>query len=170
MTKHTIAGPGSLRIDLDPTQCYPDDPGAGTPVILRMRVPCAGYEDDDDPLMEEVSCTWGFYLGDGTIDSYLIPYNMKQWLEAVEDQIGNWMHDAFHIAAGETLWKIQTRSTNGWADLMEGMGRRDQYIEDLYTTKWDAEQEMKAILAGTDGSSEDYRVVESTTPADDNLY
>ena len=170
MTKHTIAGPGSLRIDLDPTQCYPDDPGAGTPVILRMRVPRAGYEDDDDPLMEEVSCTWGFYLGDGTIEDHPIPRAMKQWLEAVEDQISNWMHDAFHLAAGDTLWKIQTGSVNGWADLMQNVGDGDEYIEDLYTTKEAAEQEVADIVDGTDSSPEDYRVVESTTPADDNLY
>ena len=159
-----------MRIDLDPTQAFPDDPGAGTPVILRMRVPRAGYEDDDDPLMEEASCTWGFYLGDGTIEDHPIPDREKRWLESVEDQISNWLDKAFDLAAGDKLWKIQTRSANGWADLMEGMGGRDQYIENLYTTKWDAEQEMKAIVAGTDSSPEDYRVVESTTPQDDDLY
>lgn len=169
MTKRTIAGPGSLRIDLDPTQCYPDDPGAGTPVILRMDVPRAGYEDDDDPLMEEASCTWGFYLGDGTIEDYPVPNNMKQWLESVEGQISNWLDKAFDLAAGDKLWKIQTASVNGWADLMQNVGVRDEYIEDLYSTKEAAEEDMADMVAGTDSSPEDYRVVESTTPADDNL-
>lgn len=170
MTKRTIAGPGSLRIDLDPTQAFPDDPGAGTPVILRMRVPCAGYEDDDDPLMKEASCTWGFYCGDGTIDSYRIPHNMKRWLDAVEDRISDWMSFAFDLAAGKTLWKIQTASVNGWADLMQNVGYRDEYIEDLYSTKEAAEEDMADIVAGTDSSPKDYRVVESTTPQDDDLY
>lgn len=170
MRKQTIAGPGSLRIDLDPTQAFPDDPGAGTPVILRMRVPRAGYEDDDDPLMEEASCTWGFYYATGTIEDHPIPDREKRWLESIEDQIGDWMSFAFDLAAGKTLWKIQTRSVNGWADLMQNVGYRDEYIEDLYSTKEAAEEDMADIVAGTDSSPEDYRVVDSTTPQDDDLY
>ena len=37
MTTKTLTGPNGFRIDLDRSQVFPDDPGAGTPAIVTDR-------------------------------------------------------------------------------------------------------------------------------------
>lgn len=36
MTTRTLNGPGGLRVELDSSEIYPDDPGQGTPAMVYL--------------------------------------------------------------------------------------------------------------------------------------
>lgn len=62
-------------------------------------------------------------------------------------------------------WKIQTRSVNGWADLMASTDNGATYHPDLYRTKKEAMAERRDMP-----NPREYRVVKASAPSDDNLY
>ncbi len=64
-----------------------------------------------------------------------------------------------------TGWKIQTRSVNGWADLMVSSDNGATYNPELYATKKEAEAERREFP-----NPREYRVVKASTRQDDNLY
>lgn len=67
------------------------------------------------------------------------------------------------------LWKIQISSANGWADLKQNDGL-DNYIDDHYLTREEAEEEMACFISMSNSDPDECRVVESTTPQQDDLY
>lgn len=67
------------------------------------------------------------------------------------------------------LWKIQISSANGWADLKQNDGL-DNYIDDHYLTREEAEEEMDWFICLYNHRLDECRVVESTTPQQDDLY
>ena len=66
------------------------------------------------------------------------------------------------------FYKIQIASVHGYADV-KSSDDDENYHLDLYRTKADAVAEMHDLSKMMGGES-DYRVVPSTTPADDELY
>jgi hypothetical protein len=78
------------------------------------------------------------------------------------------------------MWKIQTGSVGGWADLKVSSEEDDVYVDDWYPTREAAEAEVLSMFgskhggpngeSGISGSPEDFRVVPADTPADDDLY
>jgi hypothetical protein len=42
-TKKTLTGPDGVQLILDPAEIFPDDPGNGTPVMVRYKGGCASY-------------------------------------------------------------------------------------------------------------------------------
>lgn len=39
--RETLHGPGGVRLELDKTQVFPDDPGQGTPAMVYYKDGCA---------------------------------------------------------------------------------------------------------------------------------
>ena len=67
------------------------------------------------------------------------------------------------------LWKIQISSPNGWADLKVNDGL-DNYIDNHYLTREEAEEQMDWFICIYNLRLDECRVVESTTPQQDDLY
>lgn len=66
------------------------------------------------------------------------------------------------------MYKIQTSSIHGWADLKVSIG--DQYVTEVFATKSAARAELKEILEDTDAESGDYRIVPATTKSEADIY
>lgn len=67
------------------------------------------------------------------------------------------------------LWKIQISSPNGWADLKVNDGS-DTYEACPYLTREEAEEEMDWFICLYNHRLDECRVVELTTPQQDDLY
>ena len=69
----TLIGPRCVKLELDPTEIFPDDPGAGTPAIVVYRGDTATY--------------W-CAIGTGeTGNGYKIPVDVLRWLEEQEREV-----------------------------------------------------------------------------------
>jgi hypothetical protein len=67
-------------------------------------------------------------------------------------------------------FKIQIASVGGWADLKESDGQ-GSYEDCLFNTQDEAQAEIDSFPKDTEGDSkDDWRIVPSTTEADDDLY
>lgn len=85
LEKQNIYGPG-LRIELDPGQCFPADPGAGEPAVIvcgrhSATFHCAANEG------------WALDCGD-----YQPTPNQCLWLAHVEPAVSNWLSRAWAAA------------------------------------------------------------------------
>lgn len=89
-TKHTIRGPLGLRVDLDPSQCIPGDPGSGTPIVIHLA-----YFDACEDRIVHASCTWGAYDETGLIDWYTPSPRQRAWLDGLAGDLSDWLSDAF---------------------------------------------------------------------------
>ena len=75
-----------LRIDLDRSQVFPDDPGQGTPAIVSRRIGSTEY-----------TATFWCALGEGELESKNgVPY-------ALTEQEQDWL-DASRVAVDEFLY------------------------------------------------------------------
>ena len=74
----TINGPKGLRIELDSSEIFPDDPGQGTPAIVYYE----GYYASFD-------CA----LNSGELDcgSYILTANQMKWLEDKIDNVNEFL-------------------------------------------------------------------------------
>ena len=72
MTTKTITGPRGLRIVLDASQIFPDDPGAGAPAIV--------YKGRD-------SGTFWCALDTGELDAASLSQSDVNWLDAQLDAV-----------------------------------------------------------------------------------
>jgi hypothetical protein len=70
--KTVLHGPQGIRITLDTNEIIPDDPGAGTPVLVEL-----GSE----------SSTYDYAVETGEVGLTLITSKQNRWLEAVRDQV-----------------------------------------------------------------------------------
>ena len=72
MTTKTLIGPNGLRIELDASEIYPDDPGAGTPAMV--------YYGRD-------SATFWCALDTGELDGRKLRQPELDWLDAQLDTV-----------------------------------------------------------------------------------
>jgi hypothetical protein len=65
--KKNLIGPGGVRIELDPSQVFLDDPGAGTPAMVYLPFgrgsgtywcACDTGEVDGEPLLTDRQVEW----------------------------------------------------------------------------------------------------------------
>ena len=82
-----LIGPDGLRVELDKSQVFHDDPGQGTPALVVIR---------DARNRITASSTYGCACGEGYLDGgrdgdiQLTPAQMA-WLSGLEDQIGDFL-------------------------------------------------------------------------------
>ena len=77
MKKQTLKGPG-LKVELDASQIFPDDPGNGTPVLIVF--------DNKD------TGTWNCVTDSGeTVDGTRLTDKQREWIEKVTPQVEAWM-------------------------------------------------------------------------------
>lgn len=74
LTKH------GLRVDFDASEIFPDDPGAGTPVLVWLHGESGTYS-----CVREV----GEVCGDDAV--YLLTQQQIDWLWQIEDRVILWM-------------------------------------------------------------------------------
>ncbi|RDJ35021.1 MAG: hypothetical protein DWQ19_09305 [Crenarchaeota archaeon] len=74
MIKKTLHGPKGAILILDQAQVFPDDPGAGTPAMVKYR--------------NNYSTYW-CCINEGVCDEVELPQEVMDWLdsEAVENEI-----------------------------------------------------------------------------------
>ncbi len=65
-TKKTLRGPGGIRIELDRSEVFPNDPGNGTPALVYCRGNTATY--------------W-CACGEGEVDGIMLSEGQMEWLE-----------------------------------------------------------------------------------------
>lgn len=76
--KHIVLkGPGGIRIELDPTEHYPEDPGQGTPAMVYY---------------ENYSATYQCALNEGELDcgGYTLTPAQSRWLADQVVIVSNW--------------------------------------------------------------------------------
>jgi hypothetical protein len=85
-----IYGPNGARIELDADQCFPKDPGNGTPVMVYGAKP-------------DQHATWNFAIGTGTYsgDDSAIGRETMRWLLAEEQYVEAWLDAAWALADKE---------------------------------------------------------------------
>lgn len=74
MIRKTIKGPQGAELILDESQVFPDDPGAGTPAVVKYRNRYGTY--------------W-CCVGEGECDGVELPEEILNWLrsETIEQEI-----------------------------------------------------------------------------------
>ncbi len=77
MNKRMILGPGGVQIELDKDQVFPDDPGNGTPAIVRYCGHTATYW-----------CAWDTMEVDG-VD---LPPRVWEWLDSKDTEINEFLY------------------------------------------------------------------------------
>jgi len=75
----------------------------------------------------------------------------------------------YNIFCEMKSFKIQTMSICGWSDLKSSTDG-EKYLTETYQTKKEAMSEIHSIVEDTDSNIKDYRVVDSNTPEDFDLY
>ena len=80
--KKTIKGPSGIKIELDSTQVFPDDPGAGTPAMVYLNEYCATYW---------CACGEGELLSDRRGTKRLTPDQLN-WLERKDEEVTNFLY------------------------------------------------------------------------------
>lgn len=114
-------------------------------------------------LYEEGSC--------GDVYAYAEKLGIDEWSECVLcDAITPDCHDGACFVCGspKKKYKIQMPAPFGWADLKESEDDGATYQVVLFDTKAAAEREVRDLKRLDPGST--HRIVESTTPADCDLY
>lgn len=81
----TLRGPDDVRLELDSSEIYPDDPGNGTPAMVYKGAGCASYT-----CAECTGMLWDDRIGD-------VPLSIEalEWLtsDSVQNEIES-MYDA----------------------------------------------------------------------------
>lgn len=74
LKRKTLKGPCGATLELDPAQVFPDDPGAGTPALVRYR----GHTGTYWCCINECEC-----------DGVELPQDVVDWLnsDAVSDEV-----------------------------------------------------------------------------------
>lgn len=79
--KKTLTGPRGIRIELDRSQVFPDDPGQGTPALVHYKGGVATYWCACD---------------EGEVDNnsrYIkLPQDVLDWLHEQDDEITNFLY------------------------------------------------------------------------------
>jgi hypothetical protein len=65
MTSRILVGPYNVKLELDPSQVIPDDPGAGTPALVHFRGDSGSY--------------W-CAVGEGMCGDVRLPNSAVRWL------------------------------------------------------------------------------------------
>jgi hypothetical protein len=68
------------------------------------------------------------------------------------------------------MYKIQTTTIGGWADLKECIDDAEGYTTSVFATLKDAESELNEILHSCEGERDDWRIVPVEMPADCDIY
>ena len=78
----TLNGPGGLKVHLDASEIFPDDPGAGTPALVKLRVGQKTY-----------SASYWCAADTGELDcgDHQLTQNQCDWLNDIEDQVNGWI-------------------------------------------------------------------------------
>ncbi|MEI8319484.1 MAG: hypothetical protein WCH79_16200 [Planctomycetia bacterium] len=81
----TLDGPGGIRLVLDGSQCFPEDPGAGCPAIVELE----GVDEEGDDL--DVSATYCCANNEGEIEGHELSQRQKDWLESIQEEVSDWL-------------------------------------------------------------------------------
>ena len=68
------------------------------------------------------------------------------------------------------MYKLQTTSPFGWADLKECLDDTEGYVTSVFATRAEAESELKELLRDCDDGPDDWRIVPVEMPADWDIY
>jgi hypothetical protein len=83
-TTLTLDGPDDLHIDLDRSQVFPDDPGAGTPAMVYIK----GSRGWRDSGTYWCACDTGVLSGNDSVLSRA----QVQWLAAQADRVESFLY------------------------------------------------------------------------------
>lgn len=78
-TATVVIGPGGLRLELDPAQVFPDDPGQGTPALVVLGKWSATF-----------TCALNEGVLDGPCERELTNAQMA-WLEKQEEYVNRYL-------------------------------------------------------------------------------
>ena len=80
MTKRTLTGPKNYKVILDTAEVFLDDPGQGTPAIVKAPNGSTG--------------TYWCVTGEGEIgdNGASVPAAVLKWLDSVEDEINDFLY------------------------------------------------------------------------------
>lgn len=79
MASKLLVGPGGLRLVLDTTQVFPDDPGAGTPAMVYLSKPHA-------------SATFWCAVDTGECDDVRLSDTQCRWLQEQYDEVNDFLY------------------------------------------------------------------------------
>lgn len=83
MTRKVLRGPGGIKLILDQSEVFPDDPGNGTPAIVQLR--------------DKTSTFW-CAQGTGVIDDYYrMNAEQSRWLDEQEDELMAFLYPEFGV-------------------------------------------------------------------------
>jgi hypothetical protein len=68
------------------------------------------------------------------------------------------------------MYKLQTTTPFGWADLKECIDDTEGYTTSVFATRAEAESELKEILHGCEDDPDEWRIVPVEMPADWDVY
>lgn len=82
--KQILRGPSGLKLELDASQIYPDDPGQGTPALVVRGNATASLEC----ALQEGELGWGEY--------FLSP-DQSKWLNEIYSEANAWLDYQYKI-------------------------------------------------------------------------
>jgi hypothetical protein len=68
------------------------------------------------------------------------------------------------------MYKIQTTTIGGWADLKECIDDAEWYTTSVFATRAEAKFELAELLRDCDAGPDDWRIVPIEMPADCDIY
>jgi hypothetical protein len=68
------------------------------------------------------------------------------------------------------MYKLQTTTSFGWADLKECIDDTEGYVTSVFATRAEAESELEELLRDCDDGPDDWRIVPVEMPADCDIY
>ena len=78
---------GGLKLVLEQSECYPSDPGQGTPAMVYMNT-SEGV----------VSGTYFCVMDTGSVDGYPLSDNLYRWLESHEGEVNDCLDEWYQLA------------------------------------------------------------------------
>lgn len=75
-----IKGPNGLSLILDSKEIYPDDPGNGTPQLLRLRI-------DGTDAYGTLNCAWH----ENEVDGYRLNDAQINWIDSIICEADKWL-------------------------------------------------------------------------------
>jgi hypothetical protein len=88
--KRILHGPDNLRVELDKSQVYHDNPGKGTPAMVYIYEPFASNPFASSSY--SCACCEGELLAIGRDnEDYQLTEQQLTWLQGIEDQVNDYL-------------------------------------------------------------------------------
>ena len=78
---------GNVKLVLQQDECFPDEPGQGTPAMVYLRIHG-----------EVVSSTYWCCMDEGDIEGYTLSESIMEWLETRRKQVDRYLDEWYELA------------------------------------------------------------------------